>query len=102
MQRYFLGLSIILAASIYAYTQRYSLVEINFENDPYVLRYDSWTQGLCTLNNTALARSLTGKVTETTFTDSGFYLEEDYLPVICEQPAASIKANRLRSRYRSK
>ena len=95
MQRYFLGLSIILAASIYAYTQRYSLVETELQNTSYVLRYDSWTQQLCTLNNTSLARSFTGKVVK--YNDGSVEILEDYLPMICEQPARIIKIDRLNS-----
>jgi hypothetical protein len=95
MQRYFLGLSIILAASIYAYTQRYSLVEIKFAKEFYVLRYDSWTQRLCTLNNTRLAREMEGSLYKS---EGGEYFPAgDLIPMVCEQPARSIKAVRLLS-----
>jgi|13_taG_2_1085334.scaffolds.fasta_scaffold29752_2 hypothetical protein len=67
MEKYFLGISIILAASIYAYTQRYSLVETEENRTSFVLRYDSWTQEFCTLNNTKTTRSIA-----------------EYIPVICE------------------
>ena len=67
MEKYFLGISIILAASIYAYTQRYSLVETEENRTSFVLRYDSWTQEFCTLNNTITTRSIA-----------------KYIPVICE------------------
>lgn len=67
MEKYFLGISIILAASIYAFTQRYSLVETEEDRSSFVFRYDSWTQEFCTLNNTVTTRRLA-----------------KYIPVICE------------------
>tara|TARA_R110000796_G_scaffold251223_1_gene382148 strand:+ start:41 stop:331 length:291 start_codon:yes stop_codon:yes gene_type:complete len=96
MEKYFLGISIILAASIYAYTQRFSLIESQKYSNPLILRYDSWTQELCTLNNTVQTRELTGYARK--YTDGSWSAIDDEIPVICEQPAASIKTDRLRSR----
>ena len=86
-------ISIIIIALIYAYTQRYEIIKTTFQKYEFVLRYDSWTQELCTLNNTSLTRQFTGYIGKN-YQDKRIIVD-DYLPVECEQPAYKLKFDRL-------
>ena len=86
-------LRIVIFALIYAYTQRYEIIKTTFENYEFILRYDSLTQELCTLNNTELTRRFTGRIGKDY--QGKPILEDDYLPIECEQPAYKLKFDKL-------
>ena len=96
MEKYVLAVSLVFAACVYAANDRFLLVDKEFEEHQVVLRYDKWTQELCTLSNTWLTRKYQGKIIKK---EDGKYTIQgnDYLELLCEQPAWSIKYDRLNS-----
>ena len=56
--RHSLGISVIIASCVYAFSERYKLIEQDVEGYEVLLRYDAWTRTLCTLNKTKLTESI--------------------------------------------
>ena len=97
MEKYVLAVSLVFAACVYAANDRFILVDKEFEEHQVVLRYDKWTQELCTLSNTWLTRKYQGEIRKKE--DGKYTISGDYLELLCEQPARSIKYDRLNSAY---
>ena len=56
--RHSLGISIIFATCVYGFNERYKLIEQDVQGYEVLLRYDSWTKALCTLNKTGLTKKI--------------------------------------------
>ena len=70
MEKYVLGICILFSTCIYSHTIRYTTIEREVERFKILLRYDSWTQELCTLDQTYFSDRL---------------IDKKYIPKLCEQ-----------------